>query len=442
MRDVVIQTERASGHRQRTQVIRHALENFVNECLQVKLKRLGPDQREKRDALLEAHQLEVWLADATRRAKRIRLASHTLKPIHPDAQGTNLYVVATRNTPGLVGTHSLDGQRAVDVVGNASAMDVARLLIDISCDDRPLLEWVLANDPGLLAALSDDPERAQSWGCALAGVVDSEPVRPASHHMAKQLFFPLSNGGYHLLAPLFPSTLVHRLHQIIHESYFGAMSVAAREAHRKNKVWSNGYSDYPDLVIRRFGGDSPQNISLLNNQRGGENWLLPSIPPTGIGAAMTPAVFGPESIFNQDLAGIEPIRMLIAEFQQCLRKNSFNSPRLRPARAQLVREIGEEIMQYAAHLQAQPAGWTADALCRLNDCEATWLDPRRTIDDRPPCGHKTDWTAEVCRRLAHWLAHALNSKPSPFAGPRGGVRASGLYQDLRFFRELLHSAHD
>ena len=56
MRDAVTHTERASAHRQRTQAIRHALEKFVSECLQVKLKRLGPDQREKREALVEAHQ--------------------------------------------------------------------------------------------------------------------------------------------------------------------------------------------------------------------------------------------------------------------------------------------------------------------------------------------------------------------------------------------------
>lgn len=440
MRDAVTHTERASAHRQRTQAIRHALEKFVSECLQVKLKRLGPDQREKREALVEAHQLEVWLADAARRARRIRLVSHTLKPIHPDAQGSNLYIVSTRDTPGLVGTHGLGGQRTVDVVGDASAMDVARLLTDIKCDDRPLLDWVLANDSELLAAFSNDPERAQSWRCALAEVVDIELVRPASHQMAKQLFFPLSNGEYHLLAPLFPSTLVHRAHQIIHESYFGVASVAARDAHRKNKAWPSGYSDYPDLVIRRFGGNSPQNISLLNSQRRGENWLLPSTPPIGIKAPTPSAILSSESIFGWDLAETEPIRTLIAEFRQCLRANPFNSPRLRPARRQLVREISEEVMQYAAHLRAQPAGWTDNALCQLNECETAWLDPQRT--DLPSCGHQSDWATEITKRLAHWLAHALNSKPSPLAGPKGGIRANSLCRDLQFFRELLHSAHD
>lgn len=439
MDDAVTKVRRTSGRRRRIEAIRHDLEDFVNGRLQLKLKYLGPDQREKREAIIEAHKIEVWLTDAARRAKRIQLATHTLKPIHPDAQGTNLYVAVARDTPGLVGTHNLVGQRTLDVVGNSNAMDVAKLLTDIKCDGRPLVNLILDHDSDLLAALSDDPECARSWCRALAGVADNEPGYPASHPMAKQMYFPLSEGGYHLLAPLFPTTLVHRAHQIIHESYFGTASVKAREAHRKNKPCSNGYSNYPDLAIRRLGGDSPQNISLLNSLRCGENWLLSSTPPVVAEAPPFPINLRSESIFDQDLANTDPIRTLIAEFQQCLLADLFNSPKLRPARKQLVREIGEEVIQYAAKLQKQPVGWTVNAPCQLNGCETTWLDPQRADNDAL-CGHGADWAAEISNRLAYWLADALNSKPSPFAGPRGGARANGLYEDLEFFREFLINA--
>lgn len=433
---------KTSAHQLQVQVIRSVLNGFIKERLQVKLKYLGPDQVKKREMLVESHRLDAWLANAANRASQIRLASHTLKPIYPDAQGTNLYVTAVRETPGLVGTHSLKGLRPVDAVGSPRAWDIARLLTKVECNGRLILQWVLANDPSLLEALSSDPVRAQSMCSSLAKVVETKPIHPTSHQMAKQVFFPLPNGGYHLLAPLFPTTLVHRMHQIIHECYFGTASVAAREAHRDNRPWSRGYSNYPDLAVRRLGGKNPQNISLLNGERCGENWLLPSLPPGAIGAPSPKDAFSSGSIFDQALAQKEPIRTLIAEFQRLLHVHPFSSSKFRLVRKQLVREIGEEVIQYAARLQTRPSGWSADLPRRLNEWEEAWLDPRPTIVSLPSSNHKTVWPAEVTKRFADWLAEFINSKPSRFARSMGSVSVKSLHQDLRFFTEFISNGYD
>lgn len=66
---------------------RAAIEAFTQERLDAKLAEDDP----RRDALVEQHQSVTWLADAARRAGQIQAVTHSLKPIHPDARGSNLY---------------------------------------------------------------------------------------------------------------------------------------------------------------------------------------------------------------------------------------------------------------------------------------------------------------------------------------------------------------
>ena len=56
----------------------------------------------------------------------------------------------------------------------------------------------------------------------------------ASHTLAKQLYFPLPDDGYHLLAPLFPTALVHGVHTHLQEARFSDAAKAARAARRAN----------------------------------------------------------------------------------------------------------------------------------------------------------------------------------------------------------------
>src|SRR5690606_26654422 len=98
---------------------------FVSERLKAKLESLKPDDAEKRAELMATHEPSTWIADAARRAAQIQLATHTLKPLHPDARGTNLHASEfIEDVPELVGTHSLQGRLVSDVVGNAAALDV------------------------------------------------------------------------------------------------------------------------------------------------------------------------------------------------------------------------------------------------------------------------------------------------------------------------------
>lgn len=401
---------------QESAVLRTVVETFIQQRLQLKLDKLGAEDDDKRQQLRRNHFREVWLADAARRATQIQLASHTLKPINPDARGTNVYLSAAFCTdPHLVGTHSLGAERSDDVVGNAAALDVFKFL-KLQAKDRTLLARFLDQDPVLLKALSDNTEQAKVWADAFAGVVNNTTAA-ASHTLSKQLYFPLLAGGYHLLAPLFPTALVQRLHITLQTDRFSDATKAAREARKADKDHPQGYREYPNMVVQNFGGSKPQNISQLNSERGGANHLLPSVPPMWRSETVKqPLRFA--SIFDKGgpVRGSKNVRFWTQKLRKYLvRELDRNNVHIRNKRAVMVTEIIYAVLDLSAQIQCLPSGWSQPEGCKLSAFEKRWLDAdgvaaaqkARESDDAPPVSPTSDWRNEVAERFGHWLNSAI-----------------------------------
>lgn len=418
------------------QALRQAIQSFIDERLQAKLDKLRPDDEEKRQALIEGHRREVWLADAARRVGQIQLASHTLKPIHPDARGSNLYVIPeSPGTPGLVGTHSLKGELAHDVVGNAAALDVFKFL-NLELEGRSLLQRLLDDEPQVLAALSEDGSLAREWRDAFVSITRGKG-RTASHTLAKQLYFPLAEGGYHLLAPLFPTSLVHKVQQTLRTDRFGEAARAAREARAKGEDWPRGYREYPNLAIQNFGGTKPQNISQLNSERHGENWLLASLPPLWESPeAQLP--LHTDSVFpflaRQDRALWHRVR----ELRDFLAHTTHNNLAIRRKRERLLGDICDRLLHYAAQVR-HPSGWSARQDCRLHEAERLWLDPLRGQQDETFSARRVrlDWPLQVSQRFANWLNQAIGGHESRLGEDEARQWSNDLHKELQLFREEL-----
>ena len=86
---------------------RDTIAQFISERLQAKLDKLKDDDP-KRVELLEQYQVETWINNAARRVMQIQAVTHSLKPIHPDARGSNLYVEPSGLPPlAELGSHAL-----------------------------------------------------------------------------------------------------------------------------------------------------------------------------------------------------------------------------------------------------------------------------------------------------------------------------------------------
>jgi hypothetical protein len=120
-----------------------------------------------------------------------------------------------------------------DAVGNAAALDVAKLLQMRVEDGDSLLASLKRGDHSALAALTDDANQLNEWIAGFSRALS--PGAPASHKLAKQGYFPAGD-GYHLLSPLFATSLVHAMHQKMVALRFGDEVKAIWKA-RREKTW-------------------------------------------------------------------------------------------------------------------------------------------------------------------------------------------------------------
>lgn len=404
---------------ERRAAFRDAIERFLKERLDAKIEKLAPDDP-KRDALTAQYSFHTWLEDAVRRVAQIQAVTHTLKPIHPDARGTNLF-----RSPGSLGAHtevgsqSLPADFSIDVVGNAAALDVYKLL-KVPIYDRTLLDWMQDGDPDLTAALNADSAEAQGWIEAFTGITRPRSGAPSSHTLGKQVYWltgddPCDDGQYNLLAPLFASSLAQSVFQTIDEDRFGETGKIARQAKREGRDHDTGYREYPNLAIQKFGGTKPQNISQLNSERRGNNYLLASIPPKWKTRPMqTP--WHVDSVFSF-FGRRDGVRKALRELRAFLQSDPPSTMETRNTRDAWLDTLIDELVDFAHPLQnTLPPGWTRDPDCRLAEAEMLWLDPGRAAaneaDDAEFCAawQHMDWPAEIGKRFGNWLNAQLGQQ--------------------------------
>lgn len=397
----------------RSAALHSAIERFLQERLDTKLKPLPPDDP-KRQALLAQFEFKTWIADAARRVGQIQAVTHALKATHPDARGSSLYrPPASLHPHPLVGSHCLGDDFAGDVVGNAAALDVYKFL-RVEHEGRSLLDLMLAGDADVLAALSDDPAEAQAWADAFTGITAPRD-KPASHTQAKQLYWlvgedPRDDAGYHLLAPLYASSLAHQVFASVNEDRFGEAAKAARQARRDGEYSDTVVHEYPHLAVQKLGGTKPQNISQLNSERGGNNYLLASLPPLWVSPSVKPPL-RTDTVLRR-FARRERVRTCMADLRKFLETNPPKAQATRDTRDALALDIVEELFLMEMELLQLDAGWSAAPECRLPEAETCWLDPQRAEHDEAFAQMRagTDWPAELCGRFAAWLNASLNGK--------------------------------
>lgn len=403
---------------------RQAIAAFIEERREAKLKGQSDEDAGSASAKYDYH---TWLADAARRVGQIQAVTHVLKATHPDARGTSLYI-PPNSLPARtdIGTHLLGANYADDIVGNAAALDVYKFL-KVEFEGKRLLDWMQQDDVDLLAALHDDPATAHEWTGAFKSLVRAADEL-SSHANAKQVYWciagdPVDDANYHLLQPLFSSSLAHEVHQQINDARFGEQNTAARQAYFKKAPHPQRYRDYRGLVMRKLGGTKPQNISQLNSERGGVNYLLSSSPPRWKHDRAR-NLLQIETVFDR-FYHYENVSNLIRGLVQFLKANPEPTMETRITREKFERTLGESLAAFGlANRQFHEDGWTRDINCKLSLCEQLWLDPMRAeLPLRP--GHEkedaefqqayewNDWPDEVAHRFGNWLNAILLKEGLP-----------------------------
>jgi CRISPR-associated protein Csy1 len=338
--------------------------------------------------------IQIWLTSAAVRAKQISLATHAVKFTHGSAKGSNILALAS-NTDAPYLDSSAIVTPAVDAVGNAAALDVAKLL---QLDDRnaTLAVYLSQGDDHVLRPLASSDEQCQLWADGLRQAL--EVKTPSSHTLAKQIYFPIGDNQYHLISPLYSSALAHELfHQVQHSRFSDEMK-AARDARKKNQPSDVDVVRYSNLAVTISGGSKPQNISQLNSKRYGKTYLFPCTAPDWK-SQYQPPMFG-SNWFDSREVGRDTYYLvkLLAEFLVKVKLLDSNI-RIRQRRDQLADQILDSILTLAAPHQVNAKGWSETS--ELSPAQQCWLDPQAEHL------YSGDWQTEISRDFGLWLNNRL-----------------------------------
>lgn len=334
-----------------------------------------------------------WLDDAARRAKQITLVTHAPKYTHGDAKGSGVLASPDLARTDYLCTAALT-DLAIDVVGNAAALDVANLLLLVADGER-LVDVLARGDGSPLRPFARDEAQLAEW---LSGFKQAlESGAPSSHPLAKQVYFPVA-GGYHLLGALFATSLTQALHERIDRERFGEEAKAARVARRNKLPHRKIVVEFPQLAIQTFGGTKPQNVSLLNSGRRGRAYLLNCQPPRWKTQDKPPAN---DQVFWRQFGYLVRERVRELKYYLLSVVTSDSTLAIRDRRAELVAELVAELHQFAARIQYRPEGWSRASELTIH--MAHWLDPKRDDADFVASRERNDWQPEVGAQFARWL---------------------------------------
>jgi CRISPR-associated protein Csy1 len=384
---------------------------------------------------------ENWLTDAARRAKQRRLVTHAVKFIHPDAKGSSFYAPGGSEKSEMTGNDHFISTASlkfpvIDSVGNAAALDVSSFL-QLSLEGRTLVEFFRQSDATPLKSFASNDNQLDEWMAGFREVLSAG--QPVSHTLSKQIYFPVDDHQYHLLSPLYPTSLVQTIYSRITEYRFSETAKEARKAKREGRFCDDTVMDFPDTLLQSFGGTKPQNISQLNRQRNGRSILLNCAPPSWKKQQKPPlktkTIFSKYHFVSRVWREILDLRRFL---DQQVGKDS--NVRIRRKREEMIDKIMDHFIQYGSEIQSlwEHAGWSAKDECHLNSAQKLWLDPLRAKTDEQfrQEREKNDWQADVADQFAFWMNKEIDKSNRLTPGDREHLEWQGLVESkLRMFKQ-------
>ncbi len=296
------------------------------------------------------------------------------------------------------------------------------------------------NDYKWLSEFSKNKAQLQDWQDGLSlWVAETEDIQDASR--LKQNYFPISDGSYHITAPLFSSSICQAIYDRVRFSTFSQRNKKLRTAKKNNKHAEGVLVEYPNFAVMNFGGTQPQNISAGNFERHGEAFLLPCSPPHWQSNLKPP--IKKTSLYEDEFD--RRAWRLAKELQGYLSKlqERKGNREIRNHVTQLVYQIIDTLLGYVAEIHSleDQAGWSVDN-CKLKESHKLFLDLHRKDESFQLYRESGEWQKEVCKDFGLWLNKKLESKTMVFAKIESSHWAKLLKRQLREFERDIKRAKE
>lgn len=413
--------------------IESTIKSYLNSQFETALKKAIADMRKPTDNMIikKGEQLkgeflyEDWIKNFKNslefmKSEKLSFATHTSKGVHSSVRSDNIILFGeNKNSLPLFASSSSVEILSIDANSNNTGSHAGHLknivnFLNIRTEKHIIYLLIMNRQSGIYTYFKsyltlEDFEY-------LYDLLNNEITQPKTDERNKQVLFPLESEDYICLIPLYPASLANYFFKQIQYIKYSETFKKSREAKKSKKI-SESYKDIIDLAVTKLGGDNAQNVSRLNNEQSGINYLLPSIPPPSLTKAQTddahtfkPSKFA-SSIFNSKQLTYQ-CRFAIERIFAVV-KDTRNIVDVRDKRKQALDEVLHIIFTIAASLRhTMPAGWTKEY--QLDMHQKLWLDPNRgELDGEAAFAEmriQDDWHTAVINDFASWVNQLLKTE--------------------------------
>ncbi len=411
------------------QYIEDKQKEIAKEKDQKKKTKLIERRDEKNKELIELRktvakkEIPAWLDKISEtkiaEGKRIIKATHVLRFTHNSASPEGLMLGKKDDNHSFITTDAIKSRLAYDLAHNNGKLITISRFLSLCLEEDMIFDCIIKEEFDFLDAFSRGAEQRKKWISGISKLIEKREIKTADK--AKQVFFPISRQlhNYHLLTPLFASSIAEKIYQKQIDIKFGAGKEVLKNAKSDNELIfysTNEIENFPSLALQSFGGAQPQNVSRANKDRGGISYLFSAQPPIWQ-SQLKPPIYQ-ESFFyavptNRALQ--EPITYLrdfLLRFDQI--GLSIKDPKKMKWVEKWVEQIIDEIFAYSASIQNLMHGWSESNDMKLKKEHQYFLDPFR-MDSAFQTARRADlWQPIICEDFAKWLNHKLEGKDRLF----------------------------
>jgi CRISPR-associated protein Csy1 len=363
------------------------------------------------DEVLELHEqsaiefsADVWLPNASKRAKQISISTHPCTFSHPSARKnkngdvTPIIANVEKREDGFLRTGNVEVQS--DALGNAAALDVHKFLTLIMPDGKELIEHIKEETPlatSLLTIKSKDYKELRDEFLAMI----RSSTESVTSSKIKQVYFPV-NDGYHQLSILTNSGMVFELRKRLNKIRFGADEEEKEHlqdlrAKKRNSEFSeDGYCEIFGLTTIGYGGTKPQNISVLNNRNGGKAHLLNSMPPI----LERREIHFPKVDFFKNSISIWEFKSTFFSLHY-LYQRGLNNMDIRDERDGYYGEIIDAIIERMYAVRDVSTKQYYEKSSKLKHHQKVWLIKNKAYTEERE--KDEDWLDKLIKEIARWI---------------------------------------
>ena len=426
-----------------------------------KLEKLKTARNAKQKELLKfrqdapATEIRDWIENNYNKqiaeGNRTIKATHVLKFTHSSSNPGGL-LLEEKSDDLLLSTASLKRELTLDLAHkNGAHISISRFL-GLRLSKKLIIDCILQNNFEFLNPFKKDKEQFEKWKDGFSNLVEIREMKTADK--AKQLYFPLNNNlkKYHLIAPLFASSLCNEVDTIINSiKYKERKEINKYRNHKKDnkkspKYYQSLYVDYLNLAVQNFGGEHVKNVSMLNANRSGKCYLFSTQPSTWQSQLKPPT--NKKSMFDnyRYLPNTsENIKYLVAFL---LRNESINLSIRAPEKQKWLEKWTANIISdfwgFVGNIYNLPSGWSNTKGIKLKVEHQYLLDPYRQDKEFQANRKDTDWQKTVVNDFSTWLNKKLKSKDKNFTPQKEYSRTwkKVMSKELREYNQTIEAGID